>query len=424
MSNKSFNNIFKGDKVIWVIFMFLCLISIIEVYSASSSLSYKTGIYWSPILDHVKFLFIGLCTTIIFMNIPCKYFKWLIPISLGLAFILLIVLLSSGDSINGSKRWIEILGIKFQPSEIAKGGLIVFTANALSAMQTEKGIDKKAFKYILIVVIPFILLILPENFSTAALIFATIFIMMYIGLVPIKQLKKLFLCIVLIIGIAVTTIMLLGDDKKTDNTKQNLTEETASLNKEDKNIITKFFHRIDTWKQRIINFTNNEKVDPKDYDLNKNAQIGHANIAVASSKLIGKGPGNSTERDFLSQAFSDFIYAIIIEEMGLWGAAGVALLYIFLLFHTSKIANRCENSFPAFLSMGITLLFVIQAIFNMAVAVGLGPITGQPLPLISKGGTSTIINCMYIGILLSISRFAKQRNNIKQRNKNSFINKD
>ena len=187
MSNKSFNNIFKGDKVIWVIFMFLCLISIIEVYSASSSLSYKTGIYWSPILDHVKFLFIGLCTTIIFMNIPCKYFKWLIPISLGLAFILLIVLLSSGDSINGSKRWIEILGIKFQPSEIAKGGLIVFTANALSAMQTEKGIDKKAFKYILIVVIPFILLILPENFSTAALIFATIFIMMYIGLVPINN---------------------------------------------------------------------------------------------------------------------------------------------------------------------------------------------------------------------------------------------
>ena len=126
---------------------------------------------------------------------------------------------------------------------------------------------------------------------------------------------------------------------------------------------------------------------------------------------MGKGPGNSNERDFLSQAFSDFIYAIIIEEMGIIGAVFVAFLYIVILMRAGKIASRCENSFPAFLAMGIAFLLVTQALFNMAVAVGLAPVTGQPLPLISKGGTSTIINCVYIGMLLSISRFAKKRNN-------------
>ena len=136
----------------------------------------------------------------------------------------------------------------------------------------------------------------------------------------------------------------------------------------------------------------------------------HANIAIASSNVVGKGPGNSVERDFLSQAFSDFIYAIIIEEMGIIGAVAVAFLYIVLLFRTGRIANRCENNFPAFLAMGLALLLVTQALFNMCVAVGLAPVTGQPLPLVSKGGTSTVINCIYVGVILSISRTAKKKN--------------
>lgn len=145
------------------------------------------------------------------------------------------------------------------------------------------------------------------------------------------------------------------------------------------------------------------------YDLDKNAQVAYANIAIASSNIIGKGPGNSEERDFLSQAFSDFIYAIIIEETGIEGAAFVALLYIILLFRTGRIANRCENNFPAFLAMGLALLMVNQALFNMCVAVGWVPVTGQPLPLISKGGTSSIFNCIYMGVILSVSRSAKKR---------------
>lgn len=151
---------------------------------------------------------------------------------------------------------------------------------------------------------------------------------------------------------------------------------------------------------------------PKDVDLDKDAQVAHANIAIATSNIMGKGPGNSEERDFVSQAFSDFIYAIIIEEMGILGATGVAMLYIILLFRTGRIASRCENNFPAFFAMGLALLLVTQALFNMCVAVGLVPVTGQPLPFISKGGTATIINCVYIGAILSVSRSAQRKQEI------------
>lgn len=149
-------------------------------------------------------------------------------------------------------------------------------------------------------------------------------------------------------------------------------------------------------------------VPPEKVDLDKDAQTSYANIAIASSNFFGKGPGNSDERDFLPQAFSDYIYAIIIEETGLLGAFLVAMLYIILLFRTGRIANRCENNFLAFLAMGLALLLVIQALFNMCVAVGIVPVTGQPLPLVSKGGTSSIINCIYIGVILSVSRTAKK----------------
>jgi len=181
------------------------------------------------------------------------------------------------------------------------------------------------------------------------------------------------------------------------------------VTKEEPSTAGKLFHRADTWKARIDKFLDSKPVAPEDVDLNKDAQVAHANIAIASSNIAGKGPGNSVERDFLSQAYSDFIYSIIIEEMGIEGAIAVAMLYIFLLFRVGRIANRCENNFPAFLAMGLAILLVIQALFNMMVAVGLAPVTGQPLPLISRGGTSTVINCVYLGIILSISRTAKKK---------------
>jgi cell division protein FtsW len=175
-------------------------------------------------------------------------------------------------------------------------------------------------------------------------------------------------------------------------------------------------HRFSTWRSRILDMVGGHAdVPPEEYDLEKNYQVGHAKIAIATSGIIGKGPGNSTERDFLPQAFSDFIYAIIIEETGIFGASFVVLLYVILLWRAWRIASRCENNFPAFLMLGLTLMLVMQALFNMMVAVRLGPVTGQPLPLISKGGTSTIINCAYLGAILSVSRSAKMRKNSKEK---------
>ena len=158
-------------------------------------------------------------------------------------------------------------------------------------------------------------------------------------------------------------------------------------------------------------------------DMANNAQVANSNIAIATSNIIGKMPGNSVQRDFLSQAYSDFIYSIIIEELGLVGGAGVALLYIILFFRAGKIARQCERNFPAFLIMGLSLLIVGQAMVNMCVAVGLMPVTGQPLPLISRGGASTIVNCVYIGMMLSVSRFAKRREDaVPEEPKDAVVN--
>lgn len=411
MFNKLTEGRFKGDAVIWSVFFFLCIISIIEVFSASSHLSFKTGNYLSPVLKHCGLLFVGVVVMICVMNIKCRYFKLITPIALLLSFLMLIVVLCVGETTNGSQRWLEILGIQFQPSEIAKGALILATAQILSAMQTPTGADKRAFKYIMIVCAFIIPLIMVENLSTAALLCIVILLMMFIGKVPKVQLGRLLGSVTLLIALVITVVMVFGDDKKavdnTNNDKQLIVQQTE---KKDENVIEKVFHRFDTWKARIDKFTSNGYVAPEDLDLNgKDAQTSHANIAIASSNLIGKGPGNSVERDFLSQAFSDFIYAIIIEEMGIFGAFIVCMLYIILLFRTATIANRCANTFPALLIMGFAMLLVVQAMFNMAVAVGLAPVTGQPLPLISKGGTSTIINCAYIGVILSVSYSAKKK---------------
>ena len=413
MKNKSLSNIFKGDKVIWMVFFFLCIISIVEVYSASSSLSFTKGNYWSPIIYHCSILIVGIVLMVFVLNIKCRYFKLITPIVLIFSTLMLIWVLVAGQTTNGANRWITLAGLQFQPSELAKGALVLAVAQVLSAMQTDHGADRKAFKYIMLLSSGIILLILFENLSTAMLIALTVLLMMFVGRVPLKQLGRLVGFIALLGVLALSLVMLVGDDKKLEDDlpdKQNLTEQTvAAQPKESPGFIGKTLHRADTWKARIKKFFDNEYVAPKDYDLDKDAQVAHANIAIASSDVVGKGPGNSNERDFLSQAFSDFIYAIIIEETGIEGAIFVALLYIILLFRTGIIANRCENTFPAFLAMGIAFLLVTQALFNMLVAVGLAPVTGQPLPLISKGGTSTIINCIYIGVILSVSRSAKKK---------------
>ena len=375
--NKTLNNIFKGDKVIWMVFLFLCIISVIEVYSASSQLTYNSN-YMAPVLKHVGLLIVGLFCMIVTMNIPCRYFKVALPFLLAFSIATLVGVFFMG-AVNDGHRWIKIMGIQFQPSEIAKGTYVLATAQILSAMQTGRGADKNAFRYILFIGMLIVPLIFFENLSTAALLCLVICMMMIIGRVPFSQIGKLLGIVALVVGLAFMSIMCFGkDEKKLPEGKQKV--ETVQTDKgkegESKGRNSGVLHRLDTWKSRIDKFIDNKDVKPEDVDIiNDDAQRSHANIAIF-----------------------------------------VSLLYIILLFRAGIIANRCENNFPAYLAMGLALMLVSQALFNMCVAVGLAPITGQPLPLISKGGTSTIINCMYLGAILSISRTAQKRSDLMTNN--------
>ncbi|MBR8706042.1 FtsW/RodA/SpoVE family cell cycle protein [Bacteroides pyogenes] len=381
-------NIFKGDKVIWIIFLCLCLISIVEVFSAASTLTYKSGDHWGPITQHSVILMVGAVLVVLMHNIPYKWFQvfpvFLYPISLLLLAFVTIMGIVTGDRVNGAARWMTFMGVQFQPSELAKMAIIIAVSFILSKRQDDEGANPKAFKYIMIITGIALLLIAPENLSTAMLLFGVVFIMMFIGRVAAKKLLLLVGGIVLIGAIGVGTVVAIPA-KTLHNTPG--------------------LHRLETWQNRIKGFFDKEEVPAARFDIDKDAQIAHARIAIATSNVVGKGPGNSIQRDFLSQAFSDFIFAIVIEEMGLIGGIFVVFLYLWLLIRAGRIAQKCDRTFPAFLVMGIALLLVSQAILNMMVAVGLFPVTGQPLPLISKGGTSTLINCAYIGMILSISRY-------------------
>ena len=408
----SLSNIFKGDKVIWMIFFFLCVISLIEVFSSSSTLTFNKPNYWAPIIKHGGILLIGVAAMVVVQNIDCKYFKIATIFLIIFSMATLVWVLFAGQTTNGAQRWVSLLGIQFQPSEIAKGTVVLAVAQILSAMQTENGTEEKTFKYVLYVTCPILFLIMVENLSTAILLGMVVVGMMLYGRVSIRKVGKL-IGIIAVIGIVLLSLILIfgKEEEPVVNDKNNLTEQVAKNEneKEEETFIQKLFHRAGTWKGRIIKFVNNKETPAKDFDLSVDSQVGYSNIAIASSGFIGKGPGNSEMRELLPQAFSDFIYAIIIEELGLAGGIFVMFLYIFLLWRAGRIADRCANNFPAFLVMGLALLLVCQAMFNMMVAVGLAPVTGQPLPLISKGGTSTIINCTYLGVILSVSISAKRK---------------
>lgn len=385
-------NLLKGDKAIWIIFLFLCLVSIVEVFSAASTLAYKSGDHWAPITQHSVILMVGACIVILVHNIPCKYFRVIPYFLIPLSFVLLIIVMASGfitgERVNGASRWMTFFGVQFQPSELAKMAIIIVTAHLLSKFQEENGANPKAFRWIMYFTGGAFLLIAPENGSTAALLFGVVFLMMIVGRVPWKQLAKLAGSVTIILTFFIGVVMIIPTDKLSQ---------------------VPMMHRVETWQNRIKGFfEDKEAVPAAKYDIDKDAQIAHANIAIASSNIIGKMPGNSVQRDFLSQAFSDFIFAIVIEELGLSGGLFVAVLYIWLLMRVGKIARKCDKSFPAFLVMGIVLLLVSQALLNMMVAVGLFPVTGQPLPLVSKGGTATLINCAYIGMILSVSRYVNE----------------
>jgi cell division protein FtsW len=274
----------------------------------------------------------------------------------------------------------SVFGVSFQPSEIAKLTCIVFVSFLLS--KRKKFTDAQIFKYILIGVTPICLLIAPENFSTALLLFCVCFLLMFIGQISLKRMGGLFLVLVLLGGLFFSSLFMV---------KPEFIEKS--------NLLLKVKHRLEA------GFGEKPKLDANTYKIDdQNRQETFAKIAIANGG-IGKFPGHGQQRDFLPQAYSDFIFAIIIEEMGVAGGFFVLLLYVILLFRVGMIARKCEKLFPKYLVLGCGLLIGVQAFANMAVVVGLFPVTGQPLPLISRGGTSTLITCIYFGIILSVSRF-------------------
>lgn len=380
----------QGDSVVWMILLALCMISIVEVYSASSRMTYASAHYWGPVVEHTSYIIIGLFITWVIHKMPCTSFKFLSVFGLLIAFVLLFAVLFMGR-INNAARWIRIAGITIQPSEFAKLTLVGTVATLLATMRdkTTGGASKQAFKWVAGLTAVICLLIVGENFSTAGIIFMVIFMMTWIAQAPKKWLWSIIAGLVIAGGIGFCTLKYTPD--KTAATISELP----------------LLHRFETWSKRVKSGSE-LPTDPKEYNIHDNIQVTHARIAVATCNVIGKGPGQSVQRDFLPHAVSDFIYAIIIEEGGIECGILVMFMYLLLLYRAMRIAERCKNRFPAYLVMGLSLMLVVQALVNMAVSVGAMPVTGQPLPLVSKGGTSTFITCAYIGMILSVSYTAKQ----------------
>ena len=374
----------KGDKVIWFTVLFLSVISVLAVYSSSGMLAFRTrgGNTEYFLFKHFFILLLGLGLMYGTHRIKYTWFSRLSQVAMILAIPMLIYTLVMGVNLNSANRWINIpiIDITFQTSDFAKLALITYLARLLSIKQDEIKDFKSAFLPMILPIIIICGLILPANFSTAAILFITCLILMFIGRVNIKHLLSLVGCAILGFALLVGISYVMP--------------------------VEKIFPRMETWKARVETFVTSENKEEEDTAAigDANFQSDQAKIAVATGGLFGKGPGNSDQRNFLPHPYSDFIYAIVIEEYGLIGGVLVLLAYLILLFRGVKIVVKSPNTFAALLALGCCFGLIFQALINMAVAVNLFPVTGQPLPLVSMGGTSLWFTSIAVGIILSVSR--------------------
>ncbi len=401
--NNITKKIFKGDTVTWIIFAVFCAISLIEVFSATSRLTPRYVSLWGPLIGHAKFLLLGIFTAWAVHNVPMEWFKKAAPYAYIAFTLLLIYGTFFGEERNESKRWLEVSGHSIQPSEFAKIGLLMLVSRFIADWQNERETAVRTLRNITLATLGVCGFILANNLSTTLIILFTVFLMLLLANLPGKLMAKFtFICAVLAV-IGATTILVIPADKVRDTPLK----------------------RIITWQGRIKSFMpfifTEVKNEKEKGDDGKGDQRKYANIAIASSGIIfGKGPGNSEQREYLPEAYSDLIYAIIIEEWGLIiGCVGVIILYLTLLFHTGQIAKNCDDPFAAYLIMGAALLIGIQAMIHMSISTGLFPISGQPLPLISRGGTSLLANSIYIGMILSVSRYAGKLKADKEKRRNT-----
>ncbi len=376
------NGQLKGDKVIWIIAIILSVFSLLAVYSSTGSLAYRTqgGNTEFFLIKQFFIVLLGIGLMYAAYRVPYNYFSRIAQFLFYFSIPMLLFAIFFGPEINGARRTIFVpgTGLTFQPSDLAKLALIMYMARFLSKHQEEIQDFKKGFMPILIRIIIITLLILPGSLSTAAIVFVTSMIMLYMGRASFKHLAAL-----VGVGLAAFGLLLMVAF-----------------------VAPKVLPRAETWKNRIVHF-----FYPDD---EQNNQVLQSKIAVASGGFFGKMPGNSTQRNFLPHPYSDFVYAIIIEEYGMMGGVTIVLMYLILFFRALKIARRCDLKFGSFLVIGISFLLVFQAMINMGVAVNLLPVTGQTLPFVSMGGTSFWFTCLGIGMVLSVSRAVPESQNIPE----------
>ena len=365
----------KGDRVIWIVILTLLVISLLSVYSSTGSLAYqhRSGNTFYYLFRQLKFILLGLLIIYFVHLIPYRAFSKISVFALYLSIPLLILTLVAGTNINEATRWLQIpgTGLTIQPSDFAKIALVMYVAKILSINQNNIKDFKGVFGTISMSIVGTCVLILPANFSTAAIVFATAFSLMFVGRIPIR-----YLALLVFTGIFALSIFVGG---------------ALLLNKEG---------RISTWKNRIEAYMDGE---------GDNYQADQAKVAIVQGGMFGKGPGNSTQRNLLPHPYSDFIYAIIIEEYGsLIGGVLMVALYLWLFFRAGLIVRRSKSTYGAFLAFGLSMGLVLQAFVNMAVAVGLVPVTGQTLPLVSMGGSSIFFTSLATGMILSVSWGTKE----------------
>ena len=363
----------KGDKIIWIVVLSLSIFSFLPVYSASSN--FGVNLIFSSVFKHVAIIFIGIIIMYATHLIDYKYLRGLSLIILPLAILLLFITALQGNEIDGANasRWISIplINISFQPSSIASIFLLIYISNYISKNREKKLNFSNSFVKLWLPILLVVMLVLPSNFSTAFMIFSLCLILIFIGQYPIKNI------LLIVLSIVILSTSFVGLSKKYPEMLPN---------------------RVDTWSNRIENFIN------PSIDNDANYQINRAKAAIATGSLFGVGAGKSSMKYILPQSTSDFIFSIITEEYGLFISIIILLLYIILLFRIVIIAYKAKNSFGQLISLAVGLPIVFQALINMGVAVQLFPVTGQPLPLISTGGTSIWTTFFAFGVLLSVSR--------------------
>lgn len=388
--NKERKQLLNGDRTIWAMVIILCCISLVEVFSASSRLTFGKSTFLAPIISHTMHLCMGLGVMYVLHLLHYKWYKLFPVLLVPVSIILLAYLSIQSASSSGAERWINLGFFQLQPSELGKIAVIMSVAYWLSKLKPEDEMSQMiTFWKILALTGLVCLLIVGENLSTAILLAGVIFVMMILGGIAWRRMLALT-GVVAAVGVVAVVILLFVPAQTIRDSK----------------IIPS---RATTWQARLQDFFQpGSEGHPSALEYAaivapEKPQETHANIAIASSNVLGKGPGNSVERDYLQEASCDFIYAIIIEELGMTGGIVVMLVYMILLFRVGRISSRCKEKYPAFLAMGLGMLLGLQAFINMSVAVGLFPVTGQPLPLISKGGTSVLMTSFCIGMLLGIS---------------------